>query len=401
MSGFTIENEGVERRIVYRLAMDEVIDNFGLSMVQDNEIEGLLPVLSAGNNGIEDIRYDIQSMVSLRTYLEASMSKKRLLDLFRGIIKIIQSTSMYLLESTMLVYDMDSIYVQRTPFKLAMIYLPVIREEYIWNVNETVRALFRSVIVSARFVVEQDNTYITEILNALNSGEEFTVAGFLVLLDKLDVDVYRHHSHDGEYTGTAVRYMADDSSANINNDNNTEYDEFQPDYGDNVSKREGSIGSRIVDAFRGLFGKRRDNASHLSDDVSDFNSYEVYSHEEPVMVHERAVYSDDTVMLSTNPVTEGMPYIMRVANNEIVAIDKRVFRIGKEERYADYRITDNAAISRAHAEIHVKDGICYLTDEDSLNHTYVNGIMLEGHTPEQLKSGDVIRFADEEYVFHG
>ena len=38
MSGFTSENEGVERRIVYRLAMDEVIDNFGLSMVQDNEI---------------------------------------------------------------------------------------------------------------------------------------------------------------------------------------------------------------------------------------------------------------------------------------------------------------------------------------------------------------------------
>lgn len=105
-------------------------------------------------------------------------------------------------------------------------------------------------------------------------------------------------------------------------------------------------------------------------------------------------------MLARSPKEEGIPYITRTSTGENIGLDKNVFRIGKEERYADYLISDNAAVSRVHAEFNIKNGICYLVDEDSLNHTYVNNKKLEAHLPEELKSGDVILFADEEFVFY-
>ena len=77
-----------------------------------------------------------------------------------------------------------------------------------------------------------------------------------------------------------------------------------------------------------------------------------------------------------------------------------MFRIGKDERYADYIVSDNAAISRAHAEITVTDSQSYIRDEDSLNHTYVNGSMINSDENTIINDQDVIMLADEEYVFY-
>ena len=75
-------------------------------------------------------------------------------------------------------------------------------------------------------------------------------------------------------------------------------------------------------------------------------------------------------------------------------------RIGKQEDRAEI-VLKNAKISRLHAEIYQKDGRFFLMDMNSSNGTYLN------HSPKrlaacadyELSSGDVIRFANEEYVF--
>ena len=91
---------------------------------------------------------------------------------------------------------------------------------------------------------------------------------------------------------------------------------------------------------------------------------------------------------------------MLFRSDEKIGITKREFHVGKDERYADYRISDNAAISRAHAEFVLKEGGCYLRDEGSLNHTYINGVELSEQDMKELQIGDVVSFADEEYIFY-
>ena len=80
-------------------------------------------------------------------------------------------------------------------------------------------------------------------------------------------------------------------------------------------------------------------------------------------------------------------------------IAQQVFRIGKSCTAADLCVDDNPTVSRRHAEIRVRDGACFLVDQNSTNHTYVNGRELVPQTECLLTEGCVIRFADEEFIY--
>ena len=93
------------------------------------------------------------------------------------------------------------------------------------------------------------------------------------------------------------------------------------------------------------------------------------------------------------------PVLIRVRNNERIPIDKPYFRIGKEKSYVDYFIGDNSYISRGHASIITKDGHYYIVDNNSRNHTYVNGDQITSSTEVEIRNGDTIKLANEEFEF--
>ena len=59
----------------------------------------------------------------------------------------------------------------------------------------------------------------------------------------------------------------------------------------------------------------------------------------------------------------------------------------------------NSAISRSHADIYTRNDGYYITDNASLNHTYVNGVMLMAHQQMLLTNGSIIQLADEVFEF--
>ena len=107
-----------------------------------------------------------------------------------------------------------------------------------------------------------------------------------------------------------------------------------------------------------------------------------------------------TAVLNVNPgVPVKKPYIIRVRNNERVPVDKQIFKIGKEKTYADYYIGDNTYISRGHANIVQHDGKYFIVDNNSRNHTYVNGEFITSNIEVELHSGDTFRLANEDFEF--
>lgn len=94
------------------------------------------------------------------------------------------------------------------------------------------------------------------------------------------------------------------------------------------------------------------------------------------------------------------PYLIRSRNNEKIMLDKPVYRIGKEKSYVDYFVSDNTAVSRSHANIINRDGVFYVMDTNSTNHTYVNGVMIQSNLETKLEQGTKIRLANEEFVFY-
>ncbi|MBQ8413094.1 MAG: FHA domain-containing protein [Lachnospiraceae bacterium] len=106
----------------------------------------------------------------------------------------------------------------------------------------------------------------------------------------------------------------------------------------------------------------------------------------------------ETTVLSQMQYSNIIPYLVRVKTNELITIDKTPFTIGKSPDNT-FQIADNKKISRLHCTLKISNGECYIKDNDSTNHTYVNGKMIQPGFDIMLKNDDYIRMADEEFKY--
>ncbi len=105
----------------------------------------------------------------------------------------------------------------------------------------------------------------------------------------------------------------------------------------------------------------------------------------------------ETTVLSRNAVNAGS--LIRKKNGESVTINAEQFVIGRDRKSVNYCIADNSSVSRNHAKIQVRGGVAYLVDMGAANGTFVNGVKAVARQEVELKNGDKILFADEEFEF--
>lgn len=121
--------------------------------------------------------------------------------------------------------------------------------------------------------------------------------------------------------------------------------------------------------------------------------------ETTVLVNESRETTVLVAAKKANSVKRVTPYLIRLKNQEKTFINKPNFRIGKERSYVDYFIGDNTAISRSHANILTEDDGFFIVDTNSTNHTFINGDVIQSNIKMQIKDGDVIKLANEEFEF--
>ena len=88
-------------------------------------------------------------------------------------------------------------------------------------------------------------------------------------------------------------------------------------------------------------------------------------------------------------------YLIRKVDGRRICVDFFPFVIGRAE--GDYRITENAAVSKTHADIIFHHGQYYVRDLGSRNHTYVDGIEVAPGIEKSLVSGCTLKLANEEF----
>lgn len=104
--------------------------------------------------------------------------------------------------------------------------------------------------------------------------------------------------------------------------------------------------------------------------------------------------NDDGTVILDEGGNENEAYIIH--NNNSVFIKETPFVIGKTN--GNY-IIQKKFISRTHATITKVNNEYFIQDENSKNHTYLNGIMIPPYTIYKLEDGAVITLADEEMIF--
>lgn len=90
--------------------------------------------------------------------------------------------------------------------------------------------------------------------------------------------------------------------------------------------------------------------------------------------------------------------LSRKKSKENINIYAPVFKIGKSEDGNDYAISDNRAISRRHAEIHVRNNQYFIVDCNSTNGVKINGKKIKPSVEYKIKRGDKIHLANEEFL---
>lgn len=95
-----------------------------------------------------------------------------------------------------------------------------------------------------------------------------------------------------------------------------------------------------------------------------------------------------------------LPWLERCSNGERRRIDKPLFRIGKDKYHVDYFVDGNPAVSRNHACILSKNGRYFIVDNNSLNHSFVDGMIVPIQKEYEIFDGCAVCLANEEFIFH-
>lgn len=113
-------------------------------------------------------------------------------------------------------------------------------------------------------------------------------------------------------------------------------------------------------------------------------------------------FDDDegTVVIGVNQQERQLsPHLIRRKTGERIQINKPVFKIGRNSDLNDYNIQGNKFIGHCHCHIVTRDTDFYIVDDNTKNHTYVDGQMITGSIEVQISDGCIIRLADEDFEF--
>ena len=138
--------------------------------------------------------------------------------------------------------------------------------------------------------------------------------------------------------------------------------------------------------------------SRMMFSLREFFTFIIELQKEDILKDDIDFGEDETSVLQQMTYRNITPYLVRSRTNALIPIEKKEFLVGKTAE-CDYQINDNRKISRLHCTFRISNGECYIRDENSTNHTYVNGKMIQPGFDVMLKNDDYIRMADEEFKY--
>lgn len=522
---FTFENQGTSTFLVYTLSSNEMLDSMSLGMITNNKIPGFASTMITQMNAQRYIKYNVSAKVSVRQFFAGSVSKKRFLGVFKGIVDAMMAAEDYMIAPNMLVLDLDYIFANVSTCETSLICLPVVRNG---KDNFNIGAFFKRIVIDTNYDQTENCDYVATILNYLNSTPLFSLQSFKALLNELmdgkkaapapqqqqreqpvvprtvppkereqpnnpqqqpseppknppqwspftppqlldnpppltpqqppkEIPPQRWPQVNGAPQPTGSQQPATQKMSlfyllqHYNAENAAIYKRQKEEKkkgpsnppqwpvqtlynipgqepagigvgnvsGGGVGNMPGSgMGNMPSSGMGSMPGGGMSNmpGSGMSN-MPGGGMGVMPSGGNPAVINPPPVGTPanfgNTVVLDgggdggtvvLNPDDERRarvlrPVLLRKRNNAQIYLNKSPFRIGKAKDYVDYWVGDNPAISRSHAELILSGQQCFIVDTNSTNHTYVNGKMISSNVKFELKDGDVVQLANEEFTF--
>jgi len=423
MQGFHYENRNSNTFLVYSMQPGDELDTFSLGMVSNNKIPGLLPLLFTQMNNERQFLFNVTSKVSLRQYISGRMTREKCVKALEGITEAFLACGDYMLNTSALLTDPDHIFMNVGTGEAALVCLPTCGREEL----DDMPRYFRDILCRMIFSETESIEYPAIILNFLNRGGNFSLPEFKSFLQEIkskpadktpQIDLLSSSDCEDNTSSTSDDKKTDHLKLKQSDDRSSSREKKE-----SAEKKRGLLS--LLEHF--INGKNTDRADQhkvpeagvgfaipgLSVFPSANSVYPALSKDKPQPPKEQVFFgsttylepdseSEQTMLLKDCglPAEDPEPYLIRLKTNEKVMIRGEIFKIGKERSYVDYFVESNASVSRSHADIVRREDGFRIIDNNSTNHTYLNGRLIPSNEEISLEDGASILLGNEEFTFH-
>lgn len=293
--------------------------------------------LKLSNSKWNKLEFKGPTGISLYDRLKSPLSKYEFFFIMKQIVDVVQKIRKMGLSCNNLVLDLKYVFFNDLTKELSFIYLPIATP----HGNVSILSFVEQIIYSVK-PEQNDTNYLAEFNSFIKKYNEFDS-------EKVENYICGNMSKQVENVRTddATELMSEDDDA-------TEI--FQDD--------------DVTEIFQ------------------DVDSTEIFQVDE-----------EKTNISAGMQAVNIYPMLIRATTEEIIRINKPVFRIGTEEECVDYMITNNGAVSRSHADIISRGERYFVFDLRSKNRSYINNRVLPAEYEVEIVDGDVLKLANEEFLF--
>ena len=359
-------------------------DRYSLQMILKNRIPGLLKAEQEVLNGRISLLYDITSMESFASIMEKEkIGEKRFRTLITDMGNCTEQIREYLLDMDQLLFLPDYLFLDAGSGRFLFCFDPF----YDGDHQSDIRELFDRILGCMDY---EDPDYVKLVyeLHVAVQKDNFRFSDLSELMSRTD---------DSEIV--SIRGMFEKNPE-------PDREPFVPDRSFLSVQRKEDV--RPGGAFRpGIFDKLKVylKGKTLRDVIADIDNG-VFLQKLNRETKEPSVSGNRQVSGPGNRTPAALmqaPVLTGIGKNQdgLIVISGYPFSIGKPEGGTD-AVIDSPVVSRMHARIseYREDPFegCLVEDLNSTNGTYVNGVRLDPYTKTKVRTGDVIRFADREYI---
>lgn len=413
------------------VVLSEEVNSYQLKMLESNEIAGILPVHSLWMNGAYKLQYDITGKSRLADWLNQGTGSReaRRKMLYSFVYAMIHADD-YLLTCKQFLLEKEYIYLNAGG-AVSFVYLPFAGRTA--AEPEKIRNFLKNLLLE-HFTADGDN-YFLNLLRYV-SMPEYSLAG---MLEKLEETGSKQEHREERVPESREREPEKVPEKVLEK---TSEKVLEAGFADrrpvNVSPEEKKASADKKETPAALFGfevpgmpavpfpdsNRKESEKEKKKEKKEWKGI-FWSHkkaEEPEKnnfsskVPEKKLQGscpekEDEPWKGTRIIgsgaEEGATIMINSAaatktaflsyGNERIVITKFPFYIGREK--GDHLIKQ-PNVSGKHAYIGSRDGMYFIVDENSSNHTYINGKVIVPYTEMEIVSGDTIRLAGEAMTFY-
>lgn len=355
---------------------------------------GFLKLNSAKKNRLE---FTGTKGISLYERLKKPISEYDFFFIIEQLVDITQKLEKIGLSRNNLVLDLKYVFFNESTKEMSFIYLPIATP----HSGISVLTFVEQVIYSAK-PFETDSKYLSKFnyfIKKFNEFDAYKVESYINNIDSEIVSIIKKvDPKKSSFIKKTISNISVKTSVETYDDEPTDLmadDEKTDLISEDDEKTDLFDGDEPTDLFSN--NARIDLIIKRDDDIADDESTCLLDDEATELFSDTDDKNDlfDEIDVASCK----FPTLIRTLTEEVIRIDKPVFRIGKEENCVDYIVTNNISISRSHADVISRGGKYFVFDLRSKNKSYINNRVLPAEHEVEIFNGDVLKLANEEFLF--